>query len=58
MEDSEKNDLIQENLETKRVRSKGHYRLITRDKHTGKIVSVKKWSPRSKKDLENIEKTS
>jgi len=55
MEDGVKNGVMQEDQElvTKRVKSKGHYRLVTRDKKTGRIVSVSKWSPESKKASEN-----
>ena len=35
---------------TKREKCKGHYRLVTRN-HLGRIVSVKKWSWRSEKGL-------
>jgi len=60
MEDGEKSETTQESQElvTKREKSKCHYRLVTRSKKTGRIVSVSKWSPKSKKDLENTESVS
>ena len=40
---------------TKRKKSKGHYRLVTRN-HLGRIVSVSSWSSKSGKDSKNISK--
>jgi len=40
---------------TKREKSKGHYRLVTRN-HLGRIVSVSSWSSKSGKDSRNISK--
>lgn len=36
---------MQQITTTKRENCKGHYRLVTRDIKTGRIVKVEKWSP-------------
>jgi len=57
-EDGAKSEAMQGSLVTKREKCKGHYRIVTREKATGRIVSVKKWSPRSGKASENTEPRS